>query len=222
MGKTRFCSPGLSDVELVPCQGGPSGLGILKVSGDPSHPAAWHQESLQCLEVRLRPALSTEGRPRGSAPGFPAVSRRRLEVRQVPGQVRLEKSAQGAERPAWLTGPHSSPQEAQGMSDGSSLPSDLRRRASGGEGGTYLPAAPGRKRRGARQPASRRGWQDGPWGASALRGEEAPAQGSQAAPDSGGPAGVLRRSREGPAPPSALARARPPGLLIVERRGAHS
>lgn len=132
MGKTRFCSPGLSDVELVPCQGGPSGLGILKVSGDPSHPAAWHQESLECLEVRLRPALSTEGRPRGSAPGFPAVSRRRLEVRQVPGQVRLEKSAQGAERPAWLTGPHSSPQEAQGMSDGSSLPPDLRRRASGG------------------------------------------------------------------------------------------
>ena len=59
-------------------------------------------------------------------------SRRRLEVKQVPGQVRLEKSARDAELPAWLTSPHCSPQEAQGMSNGSSLPSDLRQRGSGG------------------------------------------------------------------------------------------
>lgn len=55
------------------------------------------------------------------------------------------------------------------------------------------------------------GLEDGRGGASTVRGEEERARGYRVAVDAGGPAGVLRRSCQGPAPPSALTRAHPPG-----------
>lgn len=126
MGKTRFCSLGLSDVELAPCRGSLSGPGILlNFFGGPSHPRA--RSSSWCLEVsllrarmwcrnRLTPHRAQE-EPGGEA-GFGR------------GGWRTERKTQN-HRPGSRA--HTAvPKKPQGTSDGSSLPSDLRPRAGGG------------------------------------------------------------------------------------------
>lgn len=197
MGKTRFCSLGLSDVELAPCRGSLSGPGILlNIFGGPSHPRA---RSSWCLEVSLLRARMwcrnrlTPHRAQEEPGGEAGAGRRGWRRERKTQNHRPGSQAHTAV-----------PKKPQGPSDGSSLPSDLRRRAGGvrvaptsqkhqdagvGEHGCGHPVGV------AGRPPGRGGVGAGLSGGSGLR----------------EPAGLLRGSCEGPAPPSALSRAHLPG-----------
>ena len=196
MGKTGSCSPDRRDLGFITSHGGFSGPGVLPhLPGGrdpPGGPAgAWSQGPDGTQHG------GAEGRARGTVTryaGAQGAEGPRRSGRCWPGRPR--KSSRGTAPPAPCAGPHSSPCGPPKESPtASSLPPELRRRAGGGDGGTYLPKAPGRKRRGAWPWASRRGWPAGPRSASAVRGEEARVAGRgalRAEAGAGVTAGVLR------------------------------
>lgn len=140
---------------------------------------------------------------RGDRP--PAAPKRRLEVRQVPGERAWRRARRTQHRRLGAPALAEVPGDPQGT-DAELPPFRPRAARRWGNRGAYLPEVPGRRRKGAWRRASRRGWPDGHRGASAARAGQARAgqaraPGSQAAADAGGSAGVLRRSCEGAAPP---------------------